>query len=104
MINFVIVDDNSLHRKKINKIIFSKMMENKIDFKIHEFNDYNSSLLKYIKEDKKDTIYVLDLELPNGTYMRSTNEIEDKEIIDDFIAEHPDYEYDWALKKWIKKQ
>ena len=66
MINFVIVDDNSLHRKKINKIIFSKMMENKIDFKIHEFNDYNSSLLKYIKEDKKDTIYVLDLELPNG--------------------------------------
>lgn len=56
---------------------------------------------EYVQVDE----YVMhDLELPDGTYMRSTNEIEDKEIIDDFIANNPDYEYDWALKKWIKKQ
>lgn len=56
---------------------------------------------EYVQEDE----YVVhDLKLPDGTYVRSTNEIEDKEIIDDFIAEHPDYQYDWALEKWIKKQ
>ena len=56
---------------------------------------------QYVQEDE----YVMhELELPDGTYVRSTNKIEDKEIIDDFIAEHPDYQYDWALEKWIKKQ
>ena len=56
---------------------------------------------EYVQEDE----YVVhDLELPDGTYVRSTNKIEDKEIIDDFMAEHPDYQYDWALEKWIKKQ
>ena len=66
MINFVVLDDNKLHRKKISKIVFSKMMENKIEFKIHEFCDYDKEVLNYIKHDKKDTIYILDLELPNG--------------------------------------
>lgn len=66
MINFVVVDDNKLHRKKINNIIVSKMMNNQIDFKIHEFDDCDDTLLKYVKEDKQDTIYLLDIELPNG--------------------------------------
>ncbi len=66
MINFVVVEDNNFHRKRICKSIFTKMMDNKIDFKIHEFNDYNKSLLNYINNDEKDTIYFLDLELPNG--------------------------------------
>ena len=66
MVNFVIVEDNAFHRKRISKSIFTKMMENKIDFKIHEFNDYNDKLFNYIKNDEKDTIYILDLELPNG--------------------------------------
>ena len=30
MINFVIVDDNSLQRKNISKIVFSQMMNNKL--------------------------------------------------------------------------
>lgn len=66
MINFAVVDDNKLHRKKINNIIISKMMNNQIDFKIHEFDDCNDRLLKYVKDDKQDTIYLLDIELPSG--------------------------------------
>ena len=66
MINFAVVDDNKLHRKKINNIIISCMMNNQIDFKIYEFDDCNSKLLKYVKEDKQDTIYLLDIELPSG--------------------------------------
>lgn len=66
MINFVIVDDNNMQRKKLNKIIFSKMMNNKIDFNILEFDDYNNKLIKYIDKNESDTVYVIDLELPSG--------------------------------------
>ena len=66
MVNFVVVDDNNLHRKKICDSIINKMMNNKLDFDIVDFNDYSKSLIKYIKEDKNNSIYILDLELPSG--------------------------------------
>ena len=66
MINFVVVDDNNMQRKKLSKIIMSKMMNNKIDFNILEFNDHNKEVIDYIDEDNTDTIYILDLELPSG--------------------------------------
>ena len=34
MVNFIIVDDNRMHRKKVYDVIFSYMMNNNIDFKI----------------------------------------------------------------------
>lgn len=66
MINFVVVDDNENYRKRISNVIVTCMMKNKLDFKINEFNDYNKNLLKEIKENHEDSIYILDLELPNG--------------------------------------
>lgn len=65
MINFIIVDDNKLQRKTISKIIISKMMSNKIEFNILEFEDHNSKLENYISKRNVDTIYILDLELPS---------------------------------------
>ena len=55
MINFVVVDDNTSHRKRIVSTIVSKMMSNQIDFNINEFNDYSNRLLKTIKDE--NTIY-----------------------------------------------
>ena len=66
MINFVVVDDNSIQRKKICNVIMSAMMNNKMDFKIMDFADYNDELIKFINEKKENTIYILDLELPSG--------------------------------------
>lgn len=66
MINFVLIEDNDIQRKNVSKIILSYMMNNKIDFKIYEFNDYDKKLLDFIKKNKKDCVYILDLELPNG--------------------------------------
>ncbi len=66
MINFILVDDNDNHRKKVNNIIVSKMMNNKIDFKVYQFSDYTKELINFIKLNKEDCIYILDLELPNG--------------------------------------
>ena len=42
------------------------MMENKLEFMVNEFDDYSKKLLTYIKNNKDNAIYILDLELPNG--------------------------------------
>lgn len=66
MINFVIVDDNNIHRNKVSNIIMSIMMKNKINFEVQDFDDFDSKLLSYFKNPKPNSIYILDLELPNG--------------------------------------
>lgn len=66
MVNFVVVDDNKFHRNKVTNIILSYMMNNKLDFKINEFSDYDEKLLNYIKSNNNQSIFILDLELPNG--------------------------------------
>lgn len=66
MINFVVVDDNKIHRKKLSGLIVSNMMNNKIEFSVNEFSDYSDELLDFINNSNTSTVYILDLELPNG--------------------------------------
>jgi DNA-binding LytR/AlgR family response regulator len=66
MINYVVVDDNNMHRKKVCKIIMTYMMDNRLEFTIKEFADYSKELLYYIRNNKINSVYILDLELPNG--------------------------------------
>ena len=66
MINYVVVDDNNTHRKRVVNAIISKMMSNQIEFNIKEFDDYSPGLLNYIKDERRNTVYILDLELPSG--------------------------------------
>ena len=49
MINFIVVDDNNMHRKKVSSIIISIMMKKKISFDIQDFSDFDSNLLEYFK-------------------------------------------------------
>lgn len=65
MINFIIVDDNKLQRKRISNVIIKKMMCNKVEFNVLEFDDYSEDLIKQISKNTLDTIYILDLELPS---------------------------------------
>ncbi len=66
MINFVVVDDNKQHRKKICDVIMSNMMSNQINFKINEYSDFDKKLIQYIDSKDHLSIYILDLELPSG--------------------------------------
>lgn len=66
MINFVIVEDNKNHKKKVKDLIISFMMKNKLEFNLTEYDDFSKELITHIKNRKDDTIYILDLELPHG--------------------------------------
>ena len=55
MINFIVVDDNNIHRKKVNNIIISIMMNNKIGFEVEEFSDFDANLLNYFKNKNKNS-------------------------------------------------
>ena len=79
MVNYVVVDDNTNHRKKICDIIMSNMMSNQINFKINEFCDYSQSLLNHIENKNNLNIYVLDLELPSGDGIDVARTIRNKE-------------------------
>ena len=65
MINFVVVDNNKIHRKSICEIISKCMMINQIDYKIYEFIDFRDSLKKYINDSEDYSIYITELELPS---------------------------------------
>lgn len=78
MINFVIVDDNKSQRKIISKTIIKKMMSNKLEFNIIEFEDYNNQLKEFIRRNNDDTVFILDLELPNGDGIDIAREIRNK--------------------------
>lgn len=75
MINFIIVDDNKLQRKRVSKIIVKKMMCNKVEFNILEYEDYNKKLINQINKNTLDTIYILDLELPSAEGVEIAREI-----------------------------
>lgn len=66
MINFVVVDDNEKHRKNNVSHILNYMMKNKLEFDIHEYNDYSNKLMSDIKLLGDNSIYIIDLELPSG--------------------------------------
>ena len=44
MINFVVVDDNDGHRKRICNAVMKRMMSNQINFKINEYSDNTKEL------------------------------------------------------------
>ncbi len=66
MLNYVVIDDNEHHRKNINDLIMSFMMKNKLEFNINNFSDYSKSTLQYIKNNTLPSVYIIDVELPNG--------------------------------------
>ena len=63
MVNFVIIDDNIMHRKRVYNIICTYMMDNNVDFKIYEFNDIDDnttiSEILYIAYDLVSFKYII---------------------------------------------
>lgn len=66
MINYIVVEDNPLHRKRIEKIINKYMADKDNDYKIKTYEKRTNELDNYIKSDNDNNIYILDFELPNS--------------------------------------
>ena len=62
MINFVIVDDFKEVTDNIKNIISKIMINNKLEYKTHIFNDYDSEFKKLMNEPMINRIYLLDIE------------------------------------------
>ena len=67
MINFVVVEDNKMHRKRLKNIILNYMMKNKMEFDIIEFEKSCSELESLMISSDNNNIYIFDFELPNTT-------------------------------------
>ena len=67
MINFVVVDDYKEITDNIEKIISKIMMNNKLEYKIHIFNDYDNKFKKFIQEPMVNRIYLLDIETKSAS-------------------------------------
>ena len=62
MINFIVVDDFKEITKKVEGVINKIMMNNKIEYKIHTFDDYNSEFKQLVNDHLTNKIYFLDIE------------------------------------------
>ena len=65
MINFIICDDDKKYRDIVNNVILKYMMQNDMDYKVHEFNDYNDDFINIVKSNLSFKIYILDIETPS---------------------------------------
>ena len=85
MVNFVVVEDNKLHRKKIKNIILKYMMKNKIEFDIIEFEDYNKELEEHMSLSDEHNIYIFDFELPSTTAIDLSRKLRETDWISPII-------------------
>lgn len=90
--NIVICDDDNGSRKAVIKVVKSFMEENKKEYKIFEYDDYNSQFNKMIKTKSKK-VYILDIETPSASGIDIARQIrkEDTESVIIFVTGHEEY-------------
>lgn len=65
--NFIIVEDNPIFNKEVEKIIDKYMFKNTYTYHIHSFLDYDEECLKLIRNQEiKNKIYILDMSCPSN--------------------------------------
>lgn len=64
MPNIIICDDDIKFRKSIISQIKKYMENNKFDYNIYEYLDYNTEFMNILKQELSDKIYILDIETP----------------------------------------
>ena len=85
MINFIIVEDNKIHRKKLKNVILNYMMKNKIEFDIIEFDRETEELSERMKKSDNNNICVFDFELPNTNAIDLSRKVRETDWISPII-------------------
>jgi len=98
MINFIICDDNVDFAKKARHIIDDYMMKSDVEYKCNVFHNYDKNLKVIIKKEIGFKVYVLDIQMPDGSGLDITRMI--REEYDDWtsiiliITAFNEYKYD----------
>ena len=98
MINFIVCEDEKDLRKIEVNEIRKFMMNYDIDYKIHEFSDYNSKFYEYAMKDDGFKIYLLDIVTDKTSGINAARTI--REEYDDWVSvimmvtSHPEYKYE----------
>lgn len=65
MLEFIICDDNKFFLDKIERLLNQIMIKKNIEYVIKKFNDYDKKFLKYIENNDRKKIYILDIDVPS---------------------------------------
>lgn len=92
MIDIVVCDDDNGCRKAVISIVKKFTKENKIDYNLYEFNDYNKDFIKIISRKSKK-IYIMDIETPSNSGVEIARIIRSKDVesIIIFVTGHEEF-------------
>ena len=80
MINFIICDDVKQYQEKVEHIVDSYMMKNKLEYKTHVFSDYDNDFLKIVESKLSFKVYILDIETPTRSGIDIARIIRNKDV------------------------
>ncbi len=80
MINFIVCEDNKIIRERNIEIINDVMFKNKVDYRVYQFSNYSNELKTIIKSNKKNKIYLLDIELEDSSGLSIATDIRDMDL------------------------
>ncbi|MCI8347194.1 MAG: hypothetical protein HFJ12_04530 [Bacilli bacterium] len=98
MINFIVCEDEKVLRGETKNIIDGLMMNYDIDYKINEFDGYNTKFEEIVKKDMGFKIYLLDIKTKKGSGIDAARII--REQYDDWnsviilITSYSEYKYE----------
>ena len=98
MINFVVCDDNKNFSRIMKTIIEKVMINYEQEYKIVQFEEYDSKFKEYIRKDLGFNVYFLDIKTKHGSGLDAARIIREK--YDDWVSiliivtSHEEYRYE----------
>lgn len=98
MVNFIVCEDEKDLRKIEVEEITKFMMNYDIDYKIHEFSEYDETFYKYVSKEDGFKIYLLDIVTKKSSGLNAARRI--REEYDDWVSvvimitSHPEFKYE----------
>ena len=80
MVNIILCDDNEKDRNNIINVVETYMKNNKIEYSLHLYSDYNKSFFNAVKSSMPFKIYLLDIETPSASGIDIARQIRQKDI------------------------
>jgi len=80
MFYFIILEDNKEFNDSIYRLLDSYRIQNKLNYKISRFYEYNEELQSIINNDRYYKIFIFDIELPNESGIHIATKIRDFDL------------------------